>query len=128
MDIFAQNNPVMAYERKIPIDLECGVTIYQIMVGGKWKPYLINCMNRGVCCLVEFQKIIPGATKRVLARQLSEMEQMGLVSKTVYAEVPLRTEYRLTPLGESTLPIIRVMDNWGLEHNNLFDELGQIKM
>lgn len=85
-------------------------------------------MNRGACRLVEFQKIIPGATKRVLARQLSEMEQMGLVSKTVYAEVPLRTEYRLTPLGESTLPIIRAMDNWGLEHNNLFDELGQLKM
>ena len=39
----------MAYERKIPVDLDCGVTIYQIMVGGKWKLYLINSMNRGLC-------------------------------------------------------------------------------
>lgn len=38
----------MKYERKIPIDLRCGVTIYELMAGGKWKPYLINCMNRGV--------------------------------------------------------------------------------
>lgn len=118
----------MAYERKIPIDLECGVTIYQIMVGGKWKPYLINCMNRGIYRLVEFQKIIPGSTKRVLAQQLMEMECMGLVSKTIYAEVPLRTEYRLTALGESTLPIIKAMDKWGLEHSGLFDEFGQLKL
>ena len=63
----------MAYERKIPIDLECGVTIYKIMIGGKWKQYLINCMNRRICRLTEFRKIIPGATKRVLAQQLTEM-------------------------------------------------------
>lgn len=117
----------MAYERKIPIDLDCGVTIYQIMVGGKWKPYLINCMNRGFCRPVEFQKIIPGATKRVLAQQLMEMERMGLVSKTVYAEVPLKTEYRLTALGKSAIPIIRAMDKWGLEHSKQFNELGQLK-
>ena len=117
----------MAYERKIPIDLDCGVTIYQLMIGGKWKPYLINCMNRGICRLVDFQKIIPGATKRVLAQQLLEMEQMRLVSKTIYAEIPLRTEYRLTALEESAIPIIRAMDVWGLEHSNRFNELGQLK-
>lgn len=50
----------MKYERKIPIDLDCGVTIYQIMVGGKWKPYLINCMNRGLRRPSEFLRVIPG--------------------------------------------------------------------
>lgn len=56
----------MRYERKIPIDLECGVTIYDIMAGSKWKPNLINGMNRGVRRPSEFQCFIPGATKRVL--------------------------------------------------------------
>lgn len=84
-------------------------------------------MDRGLCRLTEFQKIIPGATKRVLTQQLMEMERMGLVSKTIYAEVPLRTEYRLTTLGKSILPIIKAMDKWGLEHSALFDELGQLK-
>lgn len=72
----------MKYERKIPIDLDCGVTIYQIMVGSKWKPYLINCMNRGLKRLSELLRAIHGATKRVLAQQLNEMEQMGWLPKS----------------------------------------------
>lgn len=117
----------MKYERKIPIDLECGVTIYDIMVGGKWKPYLINCMNRGIKRPSAFQRIIPGATKRVLQQQLNEMERMGLVSKRVFAEVPVRVEYSLTDRGISLIPIIQLMDAWGLEHAHLFDEMGQLK-
>lgn len=117
----------MKYERKIPIDLDCGVTIYQMMVGGKWKPYLINCINRGLHRPSEFLQVIPGATKRVLAQQLSEMEKMGIVSKTVYPETPPRTEYELTETGVSLVPVIRVMDEWGLKHAYLFDEMGNYK-
>ena len=117
----------MSYERKIPIDLESGVTVYDLIVGGKWKPYLINCMNRGVRRPSEFQRIIPGATKRVLQQQLNEMERMGLVEKKIFAEVPPRVEYSLTARGESLIPIIRQMDEWGLSHAHLFDEMGQLK-
>lgn len=122
-----RNFAVMNYERKIPIDLECGVTIYDLMVGGKWKPYLINCMNRGIRRPSEFQRIIPGATKRVLQQQLNEMERMGLVTKEIFAEVPARVEYSLTERGLSLIPIIRQMDAWGLAHANLFDQFGQLK-
>ena len=117
----------MKYERKIPIDLDCGVTIYQMMVGGKWKAYLINCMNRGLLRPSEFLRVISGATKRVLAQQLSEMEFMGIISKTVYHETPPRTEYRLTDTGLSLIPIIRMMDKWGLEHSYFFDEMGNFR-
>ncbi len=115
----------MKYERKIPIDLDCGVTIYQIMVGGKWKPYLINCMNRGLKRPSELLRAIHGATKRVLAQQLNEMEQMGLVTKRLYPEMPPRAEYELTETGRSLIPIIRLMDEWGLKHSCLFNEKGQ---
>lgn len=117
----------MNYKRKIPIDLECGVTVYDLMVGGKWKPHLINCMNKGIKRPSEFRRVIPGATKRVLQQQLNEMERMGLVSKEVFAEVPLRVEYTLTERGRSLLPIIRSMDEWGLAHACLFDEKGELK-
>lgn len=117
----------MKYERKIPVDLTCGVTVYDIMAGGKWKPYLINCMNRGIRRPSEFQRIIPNATRRVLQQQLSEMEQMGLVTKKVFAEVPSRTEYTLTERGRSLLPVIRLMDEWGLSHAHLFNEMGALK-
>ena len=53
------NESDMKYERKIPIDLGCGVSIYQIMAGGKWKPYLINCMKRGLRRPSQFLRIIP---------------------------------------------------------------------
>lgn len=115
----------MKYERKIPIDLECGVTIYQLMVGGKWKPYLVNCINTGLRRPSEFLRVIPGATKRVLAQQLNEMEQMGLVTKRLYPETPPRAEYELTATGQSLIPIIRMMDEWGLKHSCLFNEMGR---
>ncbi len=114
------------YKRKIPVDLDCGVTITQLVIGGKWKPYLINCITKGYHRPADFQAVITGATKRVLTQQLNELEQMGLVRREVYAEVPMRVEYFLTELGDSMVPIIRMMDKWGLEHRDLFDEMGNV--
>lgn len=117
----------MKYHRKIPVDLECGVTIFELMAGGKWTPYLINCMNRGFKRPSEFRRVIPNATKRVLQQQLNIMEEMGLASKEIFAEIPARVEYTLTDRGRSLLPIIRMMDQWGLEHALLFSENGELK-
>lgn len=115
------------YEHKIPpIDLECGVTMTMHMIGGKWKPYLINCITKGHHQPKEFQKIIAGATKRVLVKQLGELESTGIVRKVIHDTVPMKTEYFLTELGESLVPIIRMIDRWGLEHKHLFDEMGLI--
>lgn len=118
----------MKYERKIPVYLECGVTVYNLMAGGKWKPYLINCKNRGVKQPSEFQRVISGSTKRVFQQQLNEMGMMGLVTKEIFAEIPARVEYSLTERGRSLLLIIREMDAWGIEHAHLFDEMGQLKI
>lgn len=84
-------------------------------------------MNRGYKRPSEFQRVIPGVTKRVLQQQLNEMERMGLVTKEIFAEFPARVEYSLTDRGASLLPIIRSMDVWGLQHASLFDEMGQLK-
>ena len=97
------------YEHKIPpIDLDCGVTMTLHVIGGKWKPYLINCITKGFHQPKEFQKIITGATKRVLVKQLGELEIAGVVRKVTY----------------DTVPIIRMIDKWGLEHKALFNEMG----
>lgn len=116
------------YEYKIPpIDLDCGVTITQHVMGAKWKPYLINCMTKGIHRPVEFQRAIKGATRRVLVQQLGELESAGVVRRVVHDTVPMKTEYFLTELGESLVPIIRMMDAWGNEHRNLFDEMGKCR-
>lgn len=60
----------------------------------------------------------------MLQQQLNEMELMGLVTKKVFAEIPLRVEYSQTKGGEPLIPIIRMMDSWGLKHASLFDGFG----
>lgn len=110
------------YERKIPIDANCGVTVTQFIIGGKWKPYLINCITKGYHRPIDFQKVIEGATKRVLTQQLNELEEMGIVRKVVYPVVPMKVEYFLTELGNSLVPIIRMMDDWGNKHRYLAEQ------
>lgn len=60
----------------------------------------------------------------MLQQQLNEMELMGLVTKKVFAEIPLRVEYSLTERVGSPIPIIRMMDSWGLKHASLFYGFG----
>lgn len=60
----------------------------------------------------------------MLQPQLNEMERSGLVTKRVFAEIPLRVEYSQTKGGEPLIPIIRKMDGWGLKHASLFDGFG----
>ena len=110
------------YERKIPINLGCGIEVTMNIIGGKWKPYLINCITKGYHRPIDFQKVIEGATKRVLTQQLNELEEMGIVRKVVYPVVPMKVEYFLTELGNSLVPIIRMMDDWGNKHRYLAEQ------
>jgi Predicted transcriptional regulators len=101
------------YKRKIPIDLNCGLDIVKEVVYGKWKIHLIFFISQGDRRPGQLQKKIPGATRRVLNVQLNELEAHGLISKKIYAELPPKVEYSLTDLGESLLPIISALGQWG---------------
>ena len=61
---------------------------------------------------------IPRATRRVLNVQLSELEEHGLISRTIYAELPPRVEYELTALGQTVLPLITALGKWGDDNQN----------
>ncbi|PWL64284.1 MAG: transcriptional regulator [Verrucomicrobia bacterium] len=65
------------------MDTDCGVTVFQAVVGAKWKPYLISCLTGGIRRPSEFRKAIAGADRRVLAKQLRELEQTGIIRKKV---------------------------------------------
>ena len=103
------------YQRKIPIDYSCGLSIAMEVVGSKWKFCLLNEISKGITRPRDLVNSINGITKRVLQKQLSELESHGIVGKTIYAEVPLRVEYYLTELGKTILPLISAVDKWGLE-------------
>ena len=106
------------YERKIPKELSCGMGMTMEIIGGKWKPCLIFNISRGYRRPSQLQRLNPNATRRVLNQQLKELEEHGVVRRVVYAELPPKVEYFLTEIGESLMPIIRTMDNWGSQYMN----------
>jgi DNA-binding HxlR family transcriptional regulator len=78
---------------------------------GKWKATLPACIDQGG--RVPCRAVIPSPTRRVPAGQLTELERHGLRYKTIFPELPPRVEYQRTPLGQSLLPVMEVMEQWG---------------
>ena len=93
-------------ERKIPEDLNCGLNVAMKVMGGKWKACIIAAIKMGFARPSEIHRAIPHATPRVIDMQLRDLEQYGIVDKQTFFEVPLRTEYALTDVGRSLLPLI----------------------
>ena len=104
------------YKKKIPIELNCGLDLVREVLYGKWKLHLLYFISEGVNRPGQLQKKIPGATRRVLNVQLNQMEKHGLISRKIYAELPPKVEYKLTPLGQTVLPIITALGQWGDTH------------
>ena len=87
------------------------------IIGGKWKPIILYHLARaGMLRFGELRRGIPDVTERMLTRQLRELEADGLLHREVYREVPPRVEYSLTEAGESLIPILNAMRQWGVEH------------
>jgi DNA-binding HxlR family transcriptional regulator len=102
------------YNKKIPFSTDCGVRITIEVIGGKWKPYIIYELNKnGSMRPSEIFRIIPEASERVVNQQLKELLEYGVIQKQVIDPVCKHSEYSLTPLGESLLPIILSMRSWG---------------
>lgn len=92
----------------------CPVEVTLTLIGNKWKVLILRDLMPGTKRFGELRKSIGAVTQKVLTAQLREMEADGLISRTVYAEVPPRVEYTLTELGYSLKPILEAMWNWGL--------------
>lgn len=104
------------YQKKIANTLNCGSVLTKEVLHGKWKSTLLSCIAQGIQRPSAMQRMIPSATRRVLNVQLAELEQHGLVQKTIFPELPPKVEYSLTSLGQSLLPVIEVMEQWGNAH------------
>lgn len=92
------------------------------LIESKWKSCILDELrSKESMRPSEIHKRLPEATPRVLDIQLKEMVNDGLVTKTIFPELPPRSEYRITKLGESLLPIIDSMIQWGDEHFEIFE-------
>ncbi|MCM1224274.1 MAG: helix-turn-helix transcriptional regulator [Lachnospiraceae bacterium] len=113
----------MAYEKKIPVDLDCPLRLTMSLIESKWKSCILDELRSGSPMRPsEIHKCLTEAAPRVLDIQLKEMVEDGLVSKTIFPELPPRSEYQITELGKSLLPIIDSMLKWGQDHLDFFEK------
>jgi DNA-binding HxlR family transcriptional regulator len=99
--------------RKIPLNLNCGLDLVGEVLYGKWKMRLLWFIKQGHKRPSELQRKIPDASRRVLNVQLKELEDHELISKVIYPVVPPKVEYNLTEFGESLIPVIGAIGQWG---------------
>lgn len=115
------------YNKKIPLDISCGFRIAIEVMGGKWKPYIIYELLDGPKRPSELQHRMPEASERVLAQQLKELMEYGVVQKRVIDPVCRHSEYSLTELGHTLIPIIEQLRNWGNDFRPRIQEILQEK-
>lgn len=91
----------------------CPVEVAVSVLGGTWKLTLVKHLLGGTRRFNELGRLVPLANTKTLTRQLRELEEDGVLARTVYPEVPPRVEYALTDLGRTLEPLVAAMDDWG---------------
>ena len=94
----------------------CPVATTVQMIGSKWKLLIMRDLLRRPWRFNELKKDLEGISQKVLTDSLRSMEADGIITRTVYPEVPPRVEYALSEFGESMRPIIKAMEIWDTEY------------
>jgi DNA-binding HxlR family transcriptional regulator len=100
-------------ENEQALETECPFIFALSLMGKRWKPAILWKMTGGCRRFGEFKREIPQISQKMLAQHLRELETDGLITRTIYPEMPPRVEYALTPLGASLQPVLKQLNNWG---------------
>ena len=104
---------VMLTKEELP---ECPVATTVQLIGNKWKLLIIRNLLAAPQRFTEMKKTIPGISQKVLTDNLRSLENDGLITREVFAEVPPRVVYSLSELGNTLRPIITAMQEWGTDY------------
>ena len=96
----------------------CPVATTVRLIGSKWKLLIIRNLLQRPWRFNELKKNLEGISQKVLTDSLRSMEADGIVTRTVYPEVPPQVEYALSELGESMRPVMDAMEKWGINYKN----------
>lgn len=91
----------------------CAVAKTLKVIGSKWTMLLLHHLFEGKKRFGELQRAMPGISPKTLSQRLQELEQEGIITKKVYAEVPLHVEYDLTDKGQSLSGVFKSLEKWG---------------
>ena len=107
----------MLTKKELP---ECPVATTVQLIGSKWKLLILRDLMARPWRFNELHRDLVGISQKVLTDSLRQLEADGIVTRTVYAEVPPRVEYSLSELGESMRPILDAMQLWGESYKARF--------
>lgn len=102
----------------------CAVEATISLIDGKWKCVVLFHLLGGTARFNEIRRRIPSVTQRMLTNQLRELEADGLIVRQVYAQVPPKVEYSLSPLGRSMEPVLIALKSWGDANRDVFGKPG----
>ncbi|OZI09494.1 transcriptional regulator [Siphonobacter sp. BAB-5385] len=109
------------FANKTALAEECPEVYAANIIGGQWALVICSWLINGKLRFSELKKRLPNISERMLTLQLRKLEEDQMVTRTVYAEVPPRVEYELTPIGYELKPIIQQLEKWGQKHRQLKD-------
>nr|WP_294796525.1 helix-turn-helix domain-containing protein [uncultured Mucilaginibacter sp.] len=107
------------YSQNEKFIIACDLTYAVSKIGGRWKIVILDKLGYQTLRFGDLKKEFPYITERMLTLQLRSLEKDGLVKRTVYAEVPPRVEYQLTPMATEFLPIFKQLSSWGKKYKEL---------
>ena len=100
----------------------CPVATTVQLIGSKWKLLILRNLRMRPWRFNELRRDLEGVSQKVLTDSLRAMEDDGIITRTVYPEVPPRVEYALSPLGKSMEPILDAMEQWGTAYQKMMNE------
>lgn len=101
----------------------CPVETTLMLIGDKWKVLILRDLRSGTKRFGELKKSVMGISQKVLTSNLRDMEKSGILTREVFPEVPPRVEYTLTDLGQSMMPIIDAMAQWGTAYKYSYEKI-----
>ena len=100
--------------------ISCHVETTLGVIGGRWKVLILQPLFDGVRRFNELHRALAGITHKTLTQQLRELEADGIIQRKVYAQIPPKVEYSLTPLGKTLKPVLTAMHQWAERHGQAF--------
>lgn len=107
------------FSNKQALAEECPEAYATNIIGGQWALVICSWLLEGKLRFSELKKRLPNITERMLTLQLRKLEENAIVKRTVYAEVPPRVEYELTPIGYDLKAVIKQLETWAEKHKEV---------
>ncbi|AUC75573.1 winged helix-turn-helix transcriptional regulator [Olleya sp. Bg11-27] len=95
----------------------CPLNYTMNLIGTKWKPLILFHLLNGALRSGQLQKHISGISNKMFTQSVRELEKDGLITRKIYPVVPPKVEYKLSARGRSLEPILRSLDQWGVDDN-----------